>query len=147
MKALATSMADFLPSLNANFSGNRTTGQQFIFNVLMKVNPFVDVTSQSFSGNMSANITIFNGFENIYKLKTKPTTLNYHEKRIYREQEEQLIFDTAIRFLQVILENELLEIAKENLVTSQRQLEQVQAQVEVGSRPAVDLYESRGHSC
>lgn len=34
----------------------------------------------------------------------------------------------------------MLEIAKENLVTSTKQLEQVQAQVDVGSRPAVDLY-------
>ena len=139
-ESIRNEMADFLPSLSTNFSGNRTTGQQFIFERFNEgLNPFVDVTSQSFSGNMSANIAIFNGFENIISLRQSQQTQLSREESLQRAR-EQLIFDTAIRFLQVILENELLEIAKENLVTSQSQLEQVQAQVEVGSRPAVDLY-------
>ncbi|MEX0846105.1 MAG: TolC family protein, partial [Balneolaceae bacterium] len=53
---------------------------------------------------------------------------------------ENVIFNTASRYLQVLLDNQLLEITKENLENTVKQLEQVQAQVEVGSRPTVDLY-------
>ncbi len=139
-ESIRNEMADFLPSLNSNFNGSRTTGQQFIFERFNEgLNPFVDVTSQSFSGNLSANIAIFNGFQNIITLRQSQQEQVSREESLQRAR-EQVIFDTATRFLQVILDQELLEIARENLVTSLRQLEQVQAQVEVGSRPAVDLY-------
>jgi outer membrane protein len=139
-ESIRNEQADFLPSLNTNFDGSRTTGQQFIFERFNEgLNPFVDVTSQSFSGSVSANIAIFNGFANIISLRQSQQTQVSREESLQRAR-EQVIFDTATRFLQVILDEELLKIARENLVTSQRQLEQVQAQVEVGSRPAVDLY-------
>lgn len=139
-ESIKNEMADFLPSVSANFNGNRTTGQQFIFERFNEgLNPFVDITSKSFSGNLGANIRIFNGFENIISLRQSKEEQVSREERLQRAR-EQVIFNTATSFLQVILEEELLEIAKENLVTSTKQLEQVQAQVDVGSRPAVDLY-------
>lgn len=139
-ESIKNEMADFLPSVSANFNGSRTTGQQFIFERFNEgLNPFVDITSKSFSGNLGANIRIFNGFENIISLRQSKEEQLSREERLQRAR-EQVIFNTATSFLQVILEEELLEIAKENLVTSTKQLEQVQAQVDVGSRPAVDLY-------
>ncbi len=139
-ESIRNEMADFLPSLNANFNGSRTTGQQFIFERFNEgLNPFVDITSKSFSGNFGANIRIFNGFENIITLRQSQEDQLSREERLQRAR-EQVIFSTSTSFLQVILEEELLEIAKENLVTSQKQLEQVNAQVDVGSRPRVDLY-------
>ncbi len=139
-ESIKNEMADFLPSVSANFNGSRTTGQQFIFERFNEgLNPFVDITSKSFSGNLGANIRIFNGFENIISLRQSKEEQLSREERLQRAR-EQVIFNTATSFLQVILEEELLEIAKENLITSTKQLEQVQAQVDVGSRPAVDLY-------
>lgn len=139
-ESIRNEMADFLPSVSANFNGSRTTGQQFIFERFSAgENPFVDITSQSFSGNLGASIPIFNGFENIISLRRSQEEQLSREERLQRAR-EQVIFNTATSFLQVILEEELLEIAKENLATSSKQLEQVQAQVEVGSRPAVDLF-------
>ncbi len=128
--------ADFLPAVNANLNGGRQVGQQFIQE---QVN-FVDVTSKFVSGNISASIVVFDGFNNINSLR-----LSQHQK-VSREEmlqrvRENVIFSTASSYLRVILDRELLEIAKGNLTTSQNQLEQVRAQVEVGSRASVDLYE------
>jgi len=53
---------------------------------------------------------------------------------------EDIIFNTASNYLQFILDKKFLEIDRENLAASQKTLEQVRAQVEVGSRPRVDLY-------
>ncbi|MFD2532085.1 TolC family protein [Gracilimonas halophila] len=132
--------ADFLPSVNGNLSGSRRTGQQFISDRFSEgLDPFVDITSQSISGNLSANIPLFNGFENINSLRASEQSKISDEESLRRSR-EQVIFNTASNYLQVLLDMELLEIRRENLENSQKQLEQVQAQVEVGSRPTVDLY-------
>lgn len=132
--------ADFLPSVNGSFSGSRRTGQQFISDRFSEgLDPFVDITSQSISGNLSASIPLFNGFENINSLRASQQSKISDEESLRRSR-EQVIFNTASNYLQVLLDMELLEIRRENLENSQKQLEQVQAQVEVGSRPTVDLY-------
>ncbi|MDA0735576.1 MAG: TolC family protein [Bacteroidetes bacterium] len=132
--------ADFLPSISANMSGSRTTGQQFLFDRFSEgLDPFVDVSSQSISGGMNANINLFNGFNNILTLKSSQSNKESREQQ-YERAKELVIFNTASRYLQVLLDKELLAIAKQNLETSSAQLEQVQAQVELGARPMVDLF-------
>lgn len=132
--------ADFLPSISANMNGTRTTGQQFLFDRFSEgLDPFVDVSSQSISGGMNANINLFNGFNNILTLKSSQSNKESREQQ-YERAKELVIFNTASRYLQVLLDKELLAIAKQNLETSTAQLEQVQAQVELGARPMVDLF-------
>lgn len=132
--------ADFLPSISGNLSGSRTAGQQFIFDRFSEgLDPFVNITSQSMSGRVGADITIFDGFNNILTLRASQQSKVSSEESLRRAR-ENVIFNTASRYLQVLLDMQLLEIAEENLVTSQRQLEQIEAQVEVGSLPTVDLY-------
>lgn len=128
--------ADFLPAVSANLNGGRQVGQQFIQE---QVN-FVDVTSKFVSGNINANIIVFDGFNNINSLRLSQHQKVSREENLQRVR-ENVIFSTASSYLRVILDRELLEIAKGNLTTSQNQLEQVRAQVEVGSRASVDLYE------
>ncbi len=133
--------ADFLPSVDASISGSRRTGQQFISDRFSEgLNPFVDITSQSISGSFGARIPLFNGFENINSLRASEQSKVSDEENLKRAK-EQVIFNTASNYLRVLLDNELLEIRKENLQNSQEQLEQVRAQVEVGSRATVDLYD------
>ncbi len=132
---ITSEMADFLPGISSSLNANRQTGRQFVQETLS----FTDVTSQSISGRISASVPIFNGFENILSLRISQKNKLSSEQELQRAK-ENIIFNTASRYLQVLLSMELLEIAKENLETSERQLEQIRAQVEVGSRPMVDLY-------
>ncbi len=132
--------ADFLPSVSASMNGSRTTGQQFIFDRFSEgLEPFVDISSQSISGGMNASINLFTGFTNILTLKSSQSNKESREQQ-YERAKELVIFNTATRYLQVLLDKELLAIAKQNLETSTTQLEQVQAQVELGARPMVDLF-------
>ncbi len=128
-------LADFFPSLSANFSGNRSTGPGFVPGSAT----FINQTSYGISGGLSTSIPIFNGFENISSLRSSKFDTKSQEETKQRVR-ETIIFNTASNYLQVILDKELLEIAKETLAASQKTLEQVQAQVDVGSRPTVDLY-------
>jgi outer membrane protein len=140
-EGITSEYADFAPTISSSLSGSRSTGQQFIADRLSEpgLNPFVNVTSQSISGRVGADITIFNGFNNILSLRASQQSKISSEESLQRAK-EQVIFNTASRYLQVLLDLQLLEIAEENLENSRQQLEQVRAQVEVGSRPSVDLY-------
>lgn len=127
--------ADFLPSLNANINGNRNVGRQFIQEDLS----FDDRTTYSFSGSLNANVTIFDGFTNIANLR-QARIEEESQKESNKRIRENVIFNTASRYLQVVLNEELLKIAESSLQASRSQLEQVQAQVDVGARPTVDLF-------
>jgi len=126
---------DFLPNLNAGFNGNRTVGRQFV----EEDASFDDRTTYGFSGGLSSNVTIFAGFRNIANLRMTEADRESNELELERLK-ENIMFDTASRFLQVVLNQELLNISNATLEASQSQLEQVRAQVEVGARPTVDLY-------
>lgn len=139
-KRIMSEYLDFAPNLSGSISGSSNEGQQFVADRLANgQNPFVSITSNSVSGNARASITIFSGFENINSLRASQQAKISQEEN-YQRQKESVIFQTASNYLQVLLAKELLEIREENLKTSQRVLEQTRAQVEVGSRPTVDLY-------
>jgi outer membrane protein len=130
-----SAQADFTPSLNASFSGSRTVGRQFIQEDLS----FDDRTAYTLSGNINANLTVFNGFRNIANLRQARADKASQDENFARLK-ETIIFNTASRYLQVVLNEELLKIAESSLEASRSQLQQVDAQVEVGARPTVDLY-------
>lgn len=125
----------FMPNLNASGGLNRSIGRQFN-QATVEFNEF---TQNSVSGNLSTSIPIFTGWRNISNLRAAKTdreaSLNEYERL-----REDTIFQTASEFLQIILNKELLKIAQDNLDTSRQQLEQVEAQVEVGMRPVVDQF-------
>ncbi len=129
--------ADFLPSVSGNLNGSSRKGQQLIRQGDSQV--FVDNVTNGVSGSLSANLPLFNGFQNIISLRINEKNRLSSEEQLQWAR-ENVIFNTASAFLQVLLNRQLLEIAREDLVSSQKQLEQVSAQVEVGSRPTVDLY-------
>lgn len=127
--------ADFLPNLNASFSGNVNVGRQFIQEDLS----FADRTTKGFGGSLNTGVTVFNGFANIASLR-QARAENQSATEENQRLKETVIFNTASRYLQVVLNEELLKIAQSTLQASRSQLEQIQAQVDVGSLPTVDLF-------
>jgi outer membrane protein len=132
---VTSAQMDFLPNLNFGINGSRNTGRQFVQETLS----YDDLTTLSSGASISTGVTIFDGLRNINNLRAAQTTKLSAEENLQRAK-ENVIFNTASSYLSVLLNQELLSIAKENLEASQKQLEQVKAQVEVGMRPMVDLY-------
>lgn len=126
---------NFMPNLNASGSANRSTGRQFNQATV----EFDDFTQNSISGSINTNVPIFTGWRNISNLRAARTNREASQNE-YERLREDTIFQTASEFLQVILNKELLSIAEDNLETAQKQLQQVEAQVEVGMRPIVDQF-------
>lgn len=126
---------NFMPDLSVSTSYNYQVGRQFNQATVS----FQDQVVNSISGRIGSNITVFDGLRNIYTLRRANSAKESQQLQLERAM-ENLIFSVASQFLQVILDRELLQIAEENLIASNKQLEQVKAQVEVGSRPVADLY-------
>jgi outer membrane protein len=126
---------DLAPSVSGRMSGSRNIGRQFN----TTTGEIDDQATNAFSTSLGANLTLFDGFRKIQNLRRSETNKSYNEKSLERTRED-IIFNTASAYLQVLLDQRLLTIAKENLQASQKQLEQVKAQVEVGARPTVDQY-------
>lgn len=137
-REIRNAYGEFLPNLNANFSGSRDIGRQFVEETLQ----FEDLTSNRLSGSLNTNVTIFDGFQNINNLRRSRVD-HEQQKASSKRIRENIIFNTAMSYLSLLLNMELLEIAEQTLETSQMQLEQVEAQVEVGARPIVDLYQQQ----
>ena len=132
---ITSEKADFLPGISSSAGYSTQTGQQFVQETLS----FTDITSSGGNARLSASLPIFNGFNNILTLRSSEANKNSSEENLKRAK-ENIIFETATRFLTVLLNKQQLEDAKESLETSKKLLEQTKAQVEVGSRPNVDLF-------
>jgi outer membrane protein len=133
--AITSAKADFLPNLNANFRGSRNIGRSFD-NLTGQV---VDDPVNSLSFSLSTSVPIFTGFQNINNLRSIEQSKLSAEEELQRNR-ETIIFNTATAFLQIILTEQLLEIARENLVSAEKQLELIKAGVEVGNRAVVEQY-------
>jgi outer membrane protein len=129
------SYGQFMPSLNASFGGNRRTGRQFVQERLQ----FDDFTTQTLNGGVNTSIPLFTGLQNINNLRAAQQRKASAEEVLQRTR-ENIIFQAASQFLAVLLNQELVVISRQNLQNAQRQLEQIQAQVQVGMRPIVDQY-------
>lgn len=132
--AVLNARADFLPSLSASYNGTRRVGQQFDQTTVT----FENVTTNTMGGNLNSSITVFNGFNNINSLRRANTNRSIQQEDSQRLR-ENIIFTTASRFLQVVLNDELLKISRENLSVAEQQYARIEAQVEVGRSPNVDL--------
>ena len=127
--------AQFLPNLNASMNANRRTGRQFVQERLQ----FDEFTTRGISGGLNTGIPIFTGFQNISNLREAQARQVSTEEVLQRTR-ENIIFQTASSFLNVLLNQELLIISRQDLESAQKQLDQIRAQVEVGMRPIVDQY-------
>lgn len=129
------SRADFLPNLSASISSGRSIGRQFD----TSTGTITEQGANRASPSLSSNITLFSGWQNINNLRASRSSLSVAEDDHERNR-ETIMFNTAAQFLSIILDEELLRVAEDNLETSRAQLEQVTAHVEVGMRPIVDQY-------
>lgn len=127
-------IASLGPSLSANARGWRVIGNQFIEQEGRVIN---DAATDNFSASLNAEMVLFGGLENQYRLSSSSAALESQIHTIQRTRQD-VIRDVANQYLQVLLDQQLLMIATENLQTQQTQLKQINQMVELGSRAPVD---------
>lgn len=126
-----------LPNLNVNNSFYRQIGQQF-----QQVEGQLIVTNQInniISSGLQARMPLFNGGG---RTNQTQAAVYYEEagKNALARTTEEVIFDIAQQYLQVLLDEELYKIALENLENQKKQLEQIKGFVQAGLRTLSDHY-------
>ncbi len=140
--------AAFLPSLNANASANQVydRGPKRLGIDPITNRPTYSDTDLQFDGSrsynysLSSSVNLFNGFSDMTLLKQTQSGLAQAEQSLDRT-EQSTIFSVTSAFLQVVLNEQLLDISNEQLGSSQLQFKRIQGLVGAGSRPITDQYQ------
>ncbi|MDX2128202.1 MAG: TolC family protein [Chloroherpetonaceae bacterium] len=135
---LLSAYGNFLPNLsvNANYTPYNLN------NSIQNSFPFVLVNNQTESANFAINssLNLFNGFADYAGLQQAIANETAQTYTLERAKQD-IAFDVAQAYLQILLNQELLKIAQENLKSSQERLRQLKEQTRVGSRAIADLYQ------
>lgn len=136
-KEKQVAMLTHLPSIGVSSNFLRQSGQQFqqIEGEIVVTN----VTNEIVTGNLSMEVPLFNSGRRILDTQSANLALEAGEKGLNRAK-QQVIFDVSRRYLQVLLDQELLRIADENLENQKQQLMQIEGFVDAGLRTISDLY-------
>ena len=127
--------ARFLPSVGAFANGQRQTGRVLDNNTYQ----IVDATSNFLSVGLNASLTVFNGLSNVNQLRQSKSLVEAQFYQINATR-QQVVFDVSQQYLQVLLNQELLRIARANLEQQEELLESVKTFVEVGTQNIADQY-------
>lgn len=122
--------ASVSPTQRYGLAFDQTTGQ------------LTSQTSEALNFGISAQVNLFNGGQNRRaldqaRLQRSASTFSLERTR------QQVAFDVASRFLQVLLDGEIVRIREENLDAQREQLTQVEALVEGGVRAEADMFGQR----
>jgi outer membrane protein len=127
--------ASLAPNVNINSSVSRRDGNSFNQNEGRVINGVFD----AFSMSINANMVLFNGLNNFYTIRQANAGLDAQAYFVKRTTQDA-INTVAIQYLNVLLDIELLKIARENHEAQAKLLEQIKEQHRLGARSPVDEY-------
>jgi len=129
------SLSAIAPSVSVFSSASRIDGNSFNNQVGRVVNGVRD----NIQGSFNAQMNLFSGFNRMNQIRQFANQLEAQQYFVNRTLQD-LINTMAGQYLIVMLDVELLRIAKQNFDALAKQLEQVSEQVKLGARGPVDEY-------
>jgi outer membrane protein len=136
------SYGQFLPNLNLSAGYGYQTGTTLY---AIEGTALVNANGQNASLGISSALNLFNGFADMAGLKSalaKKSSSNYS----LDWAKEQVALDITQTFLQLVLDQQILDIAQKNLQASQSRLKLLQGQSQVGSASISDLYRQQAET-
>ncbi len=135
------SLAQYLPSAEAGVQGQRSFGRQFD----ETTGAFTSQEANRASGYLSANYTIFNGLARYHRLRQSKSALEAQIEQVAQAKQD-LVFNVSQQYLEVLLNQELLRIAKTNLEQQEELLTSVEIFVIAGTQNIADQYNQEAES-
>ncbi len=123
------------PQASINATLYESNGNRFI----QQEGKVVNATVNGLQANLSISQPIFGGLTNFNTARQASAQMDAQAEFVNRTTQD-VINIVATQFLQVLLDQELLKIALENVVLQQATLDQVKGQVELGSKSPVEEY-------
>lgn len=133
--AKTAGIAAFTPNIFAQGQYATNTGQQ----PDPENGDLKDLTISSLGASLNANLIIFNGMSRLNTMIAN-NDLFRAQTSLVKRAEQDAVFTITNQYLQVLLDQELLKIARENFVVQNTTLTQIRESVSLGARPEADLY-------
>jgi outer membrane protein len=114
------SYAKLLPNLSASASNRFSFGRGIDPNT----NAFIDTKFKSYSGNLSSNLNLFNGFLNLNTIKQAKQDVVIN-KTLYAKLKNEITIEIATKFITILYTEEIVKAINEQIVASKKQLEMV----------------------
>jgi len=132
----------FLPDVILNGAFSYTAGDNLL---IVTVPTLVSSQRSNITYQLVSSINIYNGFANRASLKA--ALLNKEMAGFSLERaKQQITLDVTQSYLQVVLDKEIVEFAKQNYQMSVRREEQLTGLVTVGRRAQSDLYQQQSQT-
>jgi len=123
------------PNVSLNATAVRIDGNSFNPQTGTVINGIRD----NVTGSVNANINLFSGFQTINTIRQNNQLTEAQAYNVGRTTQD-VINNVATQYLTVMLDKELLRIAKQNFDALTQQLAQVREQAALGARSPVDEY-------
>lgn len=130
------SKVQILPNLNGNASHNYNFGRS----VDPYTNQFSEENVMSDNFSLSSSVTIFNGLQNLNTIKKNKYNLMANLEDVEKAKND-IALNIAAAYLQILLNEELLGVAQDQLGISQLQVERTKKLVDAGSLAKGSLLE------
>lgn len=130
--------ANFLPSLSASVS----PGVRYDRNGSPSPGSSSNQTSSSLGISASSSFNLFNGYADEASLRQARIQLTSATATLGRTR-EQVAYDAATQFIQILLDSALIRTNVENLQAERDQLSLIDALTTAGARPRADVFTQR----
>lgn len=139
---LLESYGRFLPNLTTSVGGFNQDG-----NALLSSTSLVPADARFYGLNysLSASVNLFNGFHDREHMRAMLSTRDAAGSSLDRAR-QQVAFDVAQAFYQVVLDQRLASVARANLQLSQAREQQLSEQVRIGTKAPPDLYRQQAQA-
>ncbi len=133
---LKSSKANVLPNVNGFASHNYNWGQR----IDPFTNQFATTRVQSNSFGLSSNVTLFDGFQNQQNIQAQQAGL---ESAMYdvETQKNNIALNVSSAYLQVVLIEDLIISAEQQVNITERQLDRIKKMVDAGASNLGNQYE------
>lgn len=124
-----------LPNLNASVQNNMSFGRS-----VGSDNTYVDINSNSTSGNLNTNVTLWNGFVLSNSIKMAEMDLRASLEDM-KKAKDDIMLNIAAAYLEILFAQELLIVSEDLLKVTQLQIDRTGKLVEAGSLAKGSLLE------
>ncbi len=124
-----------LPNLNAGLQNNMSFGRS-----LGSDNTYLDVNSNTTSGNLSTSITLWNGFTLANSIKSAEMDLRASLEDMKKAKDDMML-NIAASYLEILFADELVAVSEDLLKITQLQLDRTGKLVDAGSLAKGSLLE------
>ncbi len=137
------SYGNFLPKISVSATYTPYSLSQTYAQYYLDVPPF-KIRSESGSVNMTltTSLNLFNGFSDYASLQSALNKEQAAEYTLSRAL-QSIVYDVTQYYYQVLMNRELLDIAKENLLSIKDQLTLTDRQFQIGLKSRTDLYQQQ----